>query len=162
MDKKIDIKDIKPGKVYSFWDDGKSGSSRQYLALVTRILSIDEAKAKSVFGIGITDEDEKEDIINEHRREYLHKVYDYWKYNVERCKYSDGTQLYDDETPFIVEAAIPVYDEHLIYFALCGHGTYLFSFDIQSSWQSGLLDIYNDRIDRLDDDLKEEMLSNKL
>lgn len=162
MDKKINIKDIKPGKVYSFWDDGKSGSSRQYLAMVTRILSIDETKAKSVFGIGITEEDEKEAIINEYRGEYLHKVYDYWKYNMERCKYLDGSQLYDDETPFIVEAAIPKYDEHLIYFALCWHGTGLFSFDIQSSWQSGLLDIYNDRIEYLMDDLKEKLLSNRL
>lgn len=160
MDKKIDIKDIKPGKVYSFWDDGKSGLSRQYLALVTRVLSIKEANQKTVFGCGITDEDEATDPDCE--REHLHTIYDYWKYNVERCKYLDGSQLYDDETPFIVECAIPDYDEHLIYFALCWHGTGLFSFDIQSNWQSGLLDIYNYRIEYLDDELKENMLSNKL
>lgn len=160
MDKKIDIKDIIPGKVYSFWDDGKSGASRQYLAMVTRILSIEDIKHKDIFGIGITIDDEVED--QEQRVEHVHKVYDYWETAVKEHKYLDGSQLYDDDAEFIIECAIPDYDAHLIYFAPCWNGTGLFSFEIQDSWQCGLLDVYNRRAEYLRDDLKEKLKLNML
>lgn len=157
MKKKIELKDIKPGKVYSFWDDGKRSESRQYVAIVTRILSIEDAKHKTVFGCGITDEDEAVDPDCE--REHLHTIYEYWKYNKEE---HSSLNIYDSDIDFIVECAITDYDEHLIYFAPSWKGTCLFSFGIQSSWQCGLLDIYNDRIADLRDDLKEKVLANHL
>lgn len=157
MEKKIKLEDIKPGKVYSFWDDGKRGESRQYLAIVTRILSIEDIKHKTVFGFNITDEDDEVD--PDYEREHLHTIYDYWKYNKEEHA---SLNIYDSDIDFIVECAIPDYDEHLIYFASAWEGKCLFSFEIQSSWQCGVLDIYNNRIEYLRDDLKEKLLSNVL
>lgn len=150
--------DILVGRVYSFWDDGKSGDSRQYLAMVTRILSIEDAKHHNVFGMSITDEDEAEDFEG-YVQEHLHTIYEYWKSN----KDSHPTlNIYDSDIDFIVECAIPDYDAHLIYFAPCWDGTGLFSFEIQGSWQCGLLDIYNNRIEYLRDDLKKKLLSDRL
>lgn len=149
--------DILVGKVYSFWDDGKYGDNRQYLAIVTRVLSIEDAKRHNTFGMSITAEDDKED--SERRCEHLHSIYEYWKSN----KDSHPTlNIYDSDIDFIVECAIPDYDEHLIYFAPSWKGKCLFSFEVQSSWQCGLLDIYNDRIEYLRDDLKEKLLNNML
>ena len=48
--------------------------------------------------------------------------------------------LYAEETDFFVECEIPGYDENTIWFVRTVQGGW-FSMDVQSSWQSGSLDV---------------------
>ena len=48
--------------------------------------------------------------------------------------------LYAEETDFFVECEIPGYDENTIWFVRTVQGGW-FSIDVQSSWQSGYLDV---------------------
>lgn len=153
---RINIADIKPGKVYSFWDDGKRNEYRQFVAMVTRIIPFAESKNLRVWGRSITQEDDEQDEL-EGESEHLHPLCDYWD-----AEHKTLPNLWDDEPEFFVEAAVPQYDNHILYFAPCWKGSGLFSFAIQDSWQCGLLDIYNDRIADLRDDLKEKVLANHL
>lgn len=110
------------GRIYPFYDDDKVSESRQYAALVTRIVPYSDIKDRSFY-------------------HYTTKSYkrfeEIFKYEVNKYDY-----LYAKESKFIVECAIPEYDEHLIYFVKTVDDR-LFSINIQSNWQSGFLDVNN-------------------
>jgi len=115
------------GKKYHFFDDGKIGSSRHYIAECVEIISAEEAKNRFFV---LQDEDEQigteSDIIEL-------SMYDIWKDEAENHKY-----LYAQETDCFVGCIIPKYDDNIIWFARTTDGGW-FSINIQSWWQSGRL-----------------------
>lgn len=133
-------------KVYSFWDDGKRSESRQYVALVTRILTLDDAKT-----MRLPDYDDR-----------YYPLYDYWY--KEYHEYDYTKHLYAEDPQYFVECAIPGYDDHLIYFAPMKNGDNWFSFDVQGLWMGGELNISDPEKDEkyLIPELKEKIKNNLL
>lgn len=108
------------GKKYHFFDDGKCGPSRHYIATVDEIIDSDTAKNRYL-KYGYTDT--------------IKPLYDIWKINVERSSF-----LYSNETDVFIRCSIPKYDKNPIWFVRTKNGGF-FSIDVQSWWQSGRLDV---------------------
>lgn len=138
-------KNMKPvpevGEYYHFWDDGKSAPGRHYICRVERVLTKDEAKNVEVF---VPDWDNYQD--GGELDHVLHNVYDVWKGQVEQCDW-----LYAEDTDYIVEISCPIYDDNLLYAVRIKRGGW-FTFDVQSSWQSGLLDVDGTHYEQLKED----------
>lgn len=113
-------------KQYHFFDDGKISSSRHYIATIKRIITKEEAKS-IIF--------ELTEYFNDDYYDYKASLYDIWKNETEEYDW-----IIAKDTDYIVEAAIPEYDDDLIYFVRTKDGGW-FSMNIQSSWQGGRLDI---------------------
>lgn len=127
------------GKTYKFYDDGKT--SREYDAVVLRILSKDEAKTIK-FKARLDDEYELSTLYDKSwgfdEQYTFHKsLYDIWKDAVKNIDW-----VFANDTDWFIECSIPLYDEYPIWFVRTNNGGW-FSLDIQSSWQGGLLDVDN-------------------
>lgn len=129
------------GKEYYFFDDGKISVSRCYKAKVLRIIPYDECE--EVFDVYDYDCDQKiPKTLKEIHKEEINNHLQSSNFTV--LNGSDTTPgkpwLYAEETDYFVECEIPGYDEHNIWFARTVNGGW-FSMDIESSWQSGELDV---------------------
>lgn len=126
----------KVGEVLHFWDDGKSGDSRHYLAVVTHVLTKEQMKMVSwtpseCFEPWEDANGEWHDVPND--------FLDVWEYNKQQYDW-----FYANDTDFFVGCAIPEYDEHIIWFVRTKYGQW-FSMDAQSCWQGGLLDVTGEK-----------------
>lgn len=125
------------GKTYKFYDDGKA--SREYDAIVTKIVSKDDAK--TIMFKAYLDEDNElltyydNELDNECTFEK--SLYSIWQDEVKNTDW-----LFAEDTDYFVECSIPDYDEYPIWFAGTKSGGW-FSIDIQSDWQGGLLEVDN-------------------
>jgi hypothetical protein len=120
------MKDLpKIGKNYPFFDDGKIRTSRLHKATITRIFKFSEIP---------------EDLVCGRLLEYgLYTLADYIKKEQSVCNW-----LFAPETDYVIEASIPVYDDHLIYFIRTKDKGW-FSIDFLGSWQGGRLDVSWDK-----------------
>lgn len=113
------------GEKYHFFDDGKLGRSRHYVAIVEGIYT------------------------SKYIRKKYPNVYRHWKYaSADQSFYN----IHAYNTDYFVKCRIPDYDKHYIWFARSsdrkvpkgktGEGyTGWFSFNVDSWWQGGRLDI---------------------
>ena len=114
------------GKQYHFFDDGKIRPSRHSIATVLRVIPISEASNV---------------LVKERDCDYDEPVYsmrpitEIWKEDV-----FEHDWLMAQETDYLIECAIPDYDDNNIWFARTTDGGW-FSMDIQSGWQAGRLDV---------------------
>lgn len=107
------------GKYYHFWDDGKCGVGRHYIAKCEEIISLDDASH-----ILIADDNHvKCKLIKLWAKEKKHKKW-----------------IFSPKTDVIVRCSIPKYDERDIYFARDNSDGW-FSFNTTGWWQGGCLDI---------------------
>lgn len=132
------------GKEYYFFDDGKTSPSRCYKAKVIRVIPYDEEVLVDTFNYDINEtiptpiQVVHQWEVDDHRQSESIIVC-----NSRGAKSTPGAPwLYAEETDFFVECEIPGYDKNTIWFARTIDGGW-FSMDIQSSWQSGTLDIDN-------------------
>lgn len=125
------------GKEYYFFDDGKNSPSRCYKAKVLRIVPYKEE-------VLVDEYDYNTDQLIPTPIQEVHKG------EVKACDW-----LYAKETDYFIECSIPGYDEHNIWFARTKNGGW-FSMDIQSSWQSGRLDIDNSQYQSIKEYTDEE------
>jgi len=118
------------GKLYHFFDDGKTSPSRHYICKCERVITPGEAK-NIMFRLPLyIDGCAEDDIIVDT------SLYDHWHNNEMPCH----DWLYSEETDYFVECSCPNYDEHNLWFVRTKDGGW-FSMDIQSSWQAGRLDV---------------------
>lgn len=128
------------GKTYTFYDDGKL--SRPYEAKVLRVIPYNEdiIVDKFDYDLGSTvptllKEIHKEAVDNHRQRENFVVI------NNHGADSTPGSPwLYAEDTDYFIECEIPEYDDNPIWFARMIDGGW-FSMDIQSSWQSGELDV---------------------
>ena len=116
------------GEKLHFWDDGKSGDSRHYLAVVTHVLMPEQAKR-----IHCTQ------YADDGKTQVTVSVYEAWLQNVINCDW-----VYAKETDYFIGCAIPEYDENIIWCVRKKDGGW-FSIDIQSWWQAGFLDVTGEK-----------------
>ena len=116
------------GKYYHFWDDGKVSNSRHYICKCERIITPEEAK-------NIIVKVPEWDYRNNTTEFVDISLYNHWLQEKRNCKW-----IYRDETDYFVEASCPTYDDNNLWFVRTKEGGW-FSMNIQSSWQSGYLDI---------------------
>lgn len=146
------------GKVYAFFDDGKVGAMRQFTAMVTRILTMEDAMDKKIYGKPLNGKEIEDWVVNHCKGEYWHSLYDYWM----AAKYSSNwhENMYQEPIYFI-ELAIPRYDNHLLYAVPAfDHGWWTFS--LYDDWESGELDVEREKIEYYLDDVLKEVLSNQI
>lgn len=129
----------KVGCTYKFYDDGKISLSRQYDAIVTRIISKEEAKSLMFPTYYCEDADYKETtlVYNDEHPISEKSLYDIWKEQVKHYFW-----LYATDTDYFIECSMPKYDEYPIWLVRTQDGGW-FSMDIQNDWQGGRLDIDN-------------------
>jgi hypothetical protein len=122
------------GKTYKFYDDGKA--SREYDAIVTKIVSKDDAK--TIMFKAYLDEDNELSTYydNELDNEYTFEksLFDIWRDEVKNTDW-----LLAENTDYLIECSIPDYDKYPIWFVRTRTNDW-FSLNIQSDWQGGLLD----------------------
>ena len=122
------------GEKLHFFDDGKSGDSRHYLAIVTHVLTKEQMK-QIYFDNTCTDGIYTDNPIT--------NWLGVWEYN--KTEYD---WIFAEDTDFFVGCAIPEYDDHIIWFARKKDGGW-FSFDAQTSWQGGFLDVTGEKYNRM-------------
>lgn len=127
----------KVGQILHFFDDGKSGDSRHYLAVVTHVLKPEQMKKLHWVP---SDHDVYYD--GEPPKDWLA----IWEYNKKEYSW-----IFAEETDFFVGCAIPEYDDHILWFARVKDGSW-FSMDAQSCWQGGFLDVTGEKYQRMVDD----------
>lgn len=137
----------KVGKFYHFWDGGKQSVSRHYICKCERIITPEEAKNIQV-------EVSQWDFESKTEYKEIMSLYDQWKDEVNNCDW-----LYSNDTDYFIECSCPKYDENNIWFVRTKNNDW-FSINIQSSWQSGRLDIdesiFNSIIEELENDENNE------
>lgn len=138
------------GNTYNFWDDGKHSESRHYMAKVTKVIPFDEAD-NIVFELVEYEDWDCKDFEFNTKIPYTKSLKEIWNSAKELCRNKpgsnfmvctsdpDGYWLYAKETDYFVEAIVEGYDENPLWFARTISGGW-FSMDIQSGWQSGILD----------------------
>ena len=121
------------GKYYHFFDDGKTGAGRHYIARVERILTKEDIK--NIYPLPDNPET---------------SLYEIWEGEV------DGNEwLYSMDTDYIIEASCPKYDEvNNLFFVRTKDGGW-FSMDVQDWWQSGRLDVTGEMYESIIKDRKE-------
>lgn len=127
MDNKKPIPEV--GQFYHFFDDGKTSPSRHYICKCERVITPEEAKniMVNIPGENSTQDNPYTDTLS---------LYDHWHNNeMPFCHW-----LYATETDYFVECSCPNYDENNLWFVRTKDGGW-FSMNIQSSWQSGRLDV---------------------
>ena len=120
------------GKKYHFFDDGKIHFGRHYTAIVLRVVPFNEAHDIIVKEFDWNRLDagySKEDCLVDQC------IIDTWKHERDEHPW-----LYANETDYFVELSVPAYDEWNLWAVRTKDGGW-FTFDIQSTWQSGRLDI---------------------
>lgn len=118
----------KVGEKLHFWDDGKNGDSRHYLAIVTHVLTPEQTHKVHLDLSYYKDEENPPKNLIEIQ-----------KYQAKECSW-----LYAKETDYFIGCAIPEYDDHIIWFVREKNGTW-FSLDVQSWWQGGFLDVTGEK-----------------
>ena len=113
----------KPGDYCHFFDDGKTGPGRHYVARVERVIPVTESIELKVQWFDYTTE-----------QLVPRSLWDIWRDQTVECDW-----LYSPKTDYFLEVSCPTYDKNLLYFARTKEGGW-FSLDIQSSWQAGRLD----------------------
>ena len=125
----------KVGEKLHFFDDGKSGDSRHYFAIVTHILTSEQAKRIYIDSSAFCE------LNNFEKDENLKSItlVDIHFYEVNNCDW-----LYAPETDYFVGCAIPEFDDHILWFVRTKDG-YWFSMNVQSCWQGGFLDVTGEK-----------------
>lgn len=100
------------GKTYAFFDDGKTGLSRRYKAIVTGVIPFHLVKKK------------------------FPELYYQWKREVRI-----GPDLYAKETDYFVECSVPKYEDDDLVYCVRDTKDGWFSIDFPHNWMSGLLDV---------------------
>lgn len=132
--------DVEIGKFYHFWDDGKSSIGRHYICKCEGIITVEESKELLFESYYWNEEDDVSVALT---------LYDIWTKNKEQCPW-----LYAGDTPYFIVCSCPKYDNHLLYFAKTKDGTW-FSMNVQTWWQSGLLDHEERKLKRIIEDLED-------
>jgi len=112
------------GKKYHFFDDGKCGPSRHYIAEVKEVITVKEAKMMEV-----------PCMIDNGMESDLKPLIEIWRNEVKRHDF-----LFSKETDYFVRCSVPKYDNNDLWFVRTKDGGW-FSMDIQSWWQGGRLDV---------------------
>lgn len=128
------------GKLYHFWDDGKTGPSRHYLCKVEELVTVKQAK---------------EIILEENCIEdYPLSLYDIWKYQIDQHRQGENVKhignggstetgapwLYAEDTDYFVKISCPKYDKDPIWAVRTVWGGW-FTMDTTNWWQGGTLDV---------------------
>lgn len=114
---------------YHFFDDGKITPTRHYIAKCLEIIPFEKFKSIQIDGIPIFNEDVEITVTK--------SLYDVWQEEQKDCDF-----LYAKKTDYAIKCNCPIYDENDLYFVRTKNGGW-FSINIQSSWQSGRLDVDN-------------------
>ena len=107
------------GKFYHFWDDGKCGVSRHYIAKCEEIIPIESAETYLIAN-------------QYHNKKSLLKLW------VKEKKHVNW--IFSPKTDVIIRCSIPKYDQYDIFFARDNDDGW-FSFCTTGWWQGGRLDI---------------------
>lgn len=99
------------GKIYAFFDDGKTGLSRRYKATVIDIIPSNVVEEK------------------------MPELFAGWKENLNEADF-----LYAPITDFFIKCSIPKYDNNFVYFVRDKSDGW-FSIDYPHGWMSGALDV---------------------
>lgn len=128
------------GKKYHFFDDGKCGPSRHYIAEVKEVITVKEAKTREV----------PCEVDDEGNESYFKTLVEIWGRELKEHDF-----LFAKETDYFVRCSVPKYDKNDLWFVRTRNGGW-FSMDIQSWWQGGRLDvtgeIYRDIKNQFDND----------
>ena len=127
MNKKESLPQI--GENYHFFDDGKITPTRHYIAKCLEIIPFEKFKDTQIDGVVVYD-----DYFDDDKFE-TQSLYEIWKREQEDCDF-----IYAEETDFAIKCSCPIYDKNDLYFVRTKNGGW-FSMNIQSSWQSGRLDV---------------------
>lgn len=120
----LELEGITVGKLYHFFDDGKLRESRHFEAKVLEIIPFDDIKDVLFTTYDL------------YCNDFIPKRFEeIWQDNV-IC----SDHLYANETDYVIKTRIEKYDDNDIYFVRTKDGGW-FSIDIESSWQSGRLDV---------------------
>ena len=117
------------GEVLHFFDDGKMGRSRHYMATVLRVVSCDDAKNILV----------KKRFWDPDPYSMDSELIDTALTDVWEIEKMEADWVFDEQTDYFIECSVPDYDENNLWFVRTKDGGW-FSMDIQSGWQGGRLD----------------------
>ena len=121
------------GEKLHFFDDGKSGDSRHYFAIVTHVLTPEQARRVYTDSRTFC---ELNDIEKLEKGLTLLDIHD--------CEVKNCDWIYAPETDYFIGCAIPEFDDHILWFVRTKDG-YWFSMNIQSCWQGGFLDVTGEK-----------------
>ena len=130
------------GEKLHFFDDGKVSDSRHYMAVVTHVLTPEQAKRVFVVDAARFSECHPIDF-EENKSLSLLDVH------AEEVKCCD--RIFADQTDYFIACSIPEFDNHIIWFVRKKDGGW-FSMDIQSDWQGGYLDVDGECYQRMVDE----------
>ena len=130
------------GEKLHFFDDGKVGDSRHYMAVVTHVLTPEQAKC--VFVVDAISFSESHFIDFEENKSL--SLLDVHAEEVKCCDW-----IFADQTDYFIACSIPEFDNHIIWFVRKKDGGW-FSMDIQSDWQGGYLDVDGECYQRMVDE----------
>ena len=129
------------GEKLHFFDDGKVSDSRHYLAVVTHVLTPEQAKRVYIDARTVC-----ENHTNLESKRTSLNLLDIHSVEIKNCDW-----LFADQTDYFIGCAIPEYDDHIIWFVRTKHGDW-FSMDVQTNWQSGRLDVDGEYYQRMIDE----------
>ena len=130
------------GEKLHFFDDGKVGDSRHYMAVVTHVLTPEQAKC--VFVVDATSFSECHFIDFEENKSL--SLLDVHAEEVKSCDW-----IFAEQTDYFIACSIPEFDNHIIWFVRKKDDGW-FSMSIQSDWQGGYLDVDGDCYQRMVDE----------
>ena len=130
------------GEKLHFFDDGKVGDSRHYMAVVTHVLTPEQAKC--VFVVDAISFSESHFIDFEENKSL--SLLDVHAEEVKCCDW-----IFAEQTDYFIACSIPEFDNHIIWFVRKKDGGW-FSMDIQSDWQGGYLDVDGECYQRMVDE----------
>ena len=130
------------GEKLHFFDDGKVGDSRHYMAVVTHVLTPEQAKC--VFVVDAISFSEYHSIDFEENKSL--SLLDVHAEEVKCCDW-----IFAEQTDYFIACSIPEFDNHIIWFVRKKDGGW-FSMSIQSDWQGGYLDVDGECYQRMVDE----------
>lgn len=120
------------GEKLHFFDDGKVSDSRHYMAVVTHVLTPEQAKRVFVDTRAFCE-------CHSIKFDYNNKL-TLLDFHTEEVKNADW--IFANQTDYFVGCSIPEFDDHILWFVRSkGQSQGWFSMDIQSNWQGGCLDV---------------------
>ena len=129
------------GEKLHFFDDGKVGDSRHYMAVVTHVLTPEQAKSVFIDAISFCEyhpidfeENKSLSLLDVHAEE------------VKCCDW-----IFEEQTDYFIACSIPEFDDHIIWFVRKKDDGW-FSMSIQSDWQGGYLDVDGECYQRMVDE----------
>lgn len=130
------------GEKLHFFDDGKVGDSRHYMAVVTHVLTPEQAKC--VFVVDAISFSESHFIDFEENKSL--SLLDVHAEEVKCCDW-----IFAEQTDYFIACSIPEFDDHIIWFVRKKDDGW-FSMSIQSDWQGGYLDVDGECYQRMVDE----------